>query len=463
MLRSRKINELDGSDADNHIPIVVTAGKDKPSSVRISVGRTPLQDHKAYILLSAIVLIVVRIYIKEHHRRFPWFVAFTFLSFPLILSLAVVIGYGDPLPHQRLISLGAVGAVIGNQLPRFISVFLVFGAVTVFHLASRPETTSREDNRGRLKAAQGAIFLTVVLLLENFFVWVVAATYGAGIDGSPERLQDNGQIMQRHLLHEMMGLTKKSMVHMRKIFNVQWALTASLGLTFGVLDLQMVKGRTVWGLALRTLLVLAALRAIRVVSFLLTVLPSQNPECYRQHFPPPPKDWYSWIEIGIRPQSHGGCNDLIISGHATVLTTFTCFATSVAGHKLVSIALWSMLTIDFLLEVYEGFHYSVDMWLGALIGCMMWRILAPVEEIDSQLSGTKLKALSSATRLEILTYATPAMAAYIDIIFVPHNYQSYLTIIFLLYAVIHAIRLGFTHFLQMELFTLMFLAITVWL
>jgi hypothetical protein len=454
MLRSRKGTELDGSDVEV-----------SPMSVEKKKGtRKPLAKYRASILISAVLLIAVRIYFNEGHRQPNWWIAFAFISFPVVLSLAVVVGYGNAQPHQRIIAFGAVGAVLGNQLPSFISVFIVFSGVTLFHLASRPDGQSKEDNQGRLKAALAAIFLTVVFLFDNFFVWVVAATYKPGIDGSPEPLQDNGQLIQKHILNQMLGLSKASVVHMRNILNVQWALAAALGVTFGVVDMQMVKGRTVWGLALRTILMLAALRAIRVISFLLTVLPSQNPNCYRHRFPPPPEDWFSWIEIGMRPQSHGGCNDLIVSGHATVLTTFCCFAASVAGHKLVSIALWSMLAIDFLMEVYEGFHYSVDMWLGALIGCMMWRILAPLEQIDSKVGASKkLKSLASAKLPEILAYSTPAVAAYIDIVFVPHNYQAYMTIGFLVYAVFHAIRKGFTHFLQMELFTLMFLALSIWL
>lgn len=465
-LRSRKGNESesDGSylDVAAEVPQLQ---KEKTTSTRFKLAQTIFINYRGIALVSVVLLSALTISVNESPKPNNWWFLLALLSVPVVLQLAVAAGYGNAQPHQRWIALATAGAVLGNQLPAFISVFFVFAGVTLCHLASRPDgITTAADNQGRLKAAMAAIFLTVVLLVDNFSVWVVAATYEPGIKGSPNPLQDNGQLVQIHLLNTVLGLSKRPVVLMRSIINAQWALTASISATFAVVDLKMVKNRTVWGVAIRALLTLAALRAIRVVSFLLTVLPSQNPNCYRHRFPPPPEDWMSWIEVGMRPQANGGCNDLVVSGHATVLTTFACMAASLAGHPLFTLSIWSMLAIDFSLEVYEGFHYSVDMWLGALIGAMMWRILAPLENIDSQVGvAKKLKPLSSATTSDVLAYATPALAAYIDIIFVPHNFKTYAVIGFLVFAVFQAVHKGFTHHLQHVLFCLMFIALGVWL
>ena len=229
-------------------------------------------------------------------------------------------------------------------------------------------------------------------------------------------------------------------------------------------------GRTLWGVCIRTCCALACLRAIRVVSFLITVLPSQNPRCYRQRFPvPPPEDWISWIQVGLRPAAHGGCNDLIISGHATVVTTFACVVTSVAGNVMLSVCLWSLLAIDFLIEVYEGFHYSVDMWLGVVLGTLIWRCLAPLETVDANTatssngSAVPTKLLSFTT-VEILSYAAPTVAAYSIVIVLQSQYQVYGILVFLAHVVVHVVRQrGFTHYVQHSLFCLLVCALTIFI
>lgn len=461
-LRLKKGKELElgcNHKADDTLAGSRLKGKQDKSSARIeNVG-------KEVLLASGVFLAVVTIYINQSPKPSNWWALLALFSIPLILSLAVAVGYGSSKPYQRWIALGTVSAVMGKQLPSFVSVFFVFAGVTLFHLASQPEgIVSAVDNQGRLKAAMAAIFLALVLLFDNFFVWVVAATYEPGIYGTPQPLQDNGRRVQQYILDDQLGLSKRLIVLLRSIVNAQWALAASFSVALGVVDLQMVKNRTFWGTTIRAIFMLAALRTIRVVSFLMTVLPSQNPDCYRHRFPPPPNDWVSWIEIGMRPQSHGGCNDLIVSGHSTVLTTFACLAASISGHPLFAISIWFMLFIDFCIEVYEGFHYSVDMWMGVLIGTMMWRIMAPLEKVDSQVDITKrFKPLQSVTTSDVVAYTTPALVAYIDVIIVAHDFHAYVIIVFVVFAGIQAIRKGFTHHLQHVLVCSMFLALCVWL
>ena len=62
-------------------------------------------------------------------------------------------------------------------------------------------------------------------------------------------------------------------------------------------------------------------RSIRTVAFMLTVLPSQRPGCYARRFPPVPDTWQSFLAVGFsKLRASGGCNDLVISGHATIYT-----------------------------------------------------------------------------------------------------------------------------------------------
>jgi hypothetical protein len=188
-----------------------------------------------------------------------------------------------------------------------------------------------------------------------------------------------------------------------------------------------------YGLARRAVLTLASARVLRTVSFLLTVLPSQVKSCYAQRFPPPPPpaDWPGWVRVGLLPASHGGCNDLIVSGHATVVATLACACTSVSEDPSFRLAVWCLVVMDFCVEVYEGFHYSVDMWLGLVLVCLLWRAMSWVE-FPSRAPGTGSVSAVPGTaspkpsqppparfapcvsRRDAVWYGVPALVAYLQ-------------------------------------------------
>ena len=102
--------------------------------------------------------------------------------------------------------------------------------------------------------------------------------------------------------------------------------------------------------------------------------------------------------------------------------------------------------------------------MGVLIGTMMWRIVAPLEKVDSQVDIAKrFKPLSSVTPSDVVAYATPALTAYIDVVIASHDFHAYVIIGFLVFAGFQALRKGFTHHLQHVLVCSMFLALCVWL
>jgi hypothetical protein len=90
-------------------------------------------------------------------------------------------------------------------------------------------------------------------------------------------------------------------------------------------------------------------------------------------------DTVAWLLVGVQPRSHGGCNDLIVSGHAVITSTLACVAVSVTNQVVFGVALWTMVVLDYAVEIYEGFHYSVDMWLGLVLVVLLWRVLRPLE------------------------------------------------------------------------------------
>merc|ERR1711957_272909 len=85
--------------------------------------------------------------------------------------------------------------------------------------------------------------------------------------------------------------------------------------------------------------------------------------------------------VGFLPSSRGGCNDLILSGHAIVTSTLGCAFTSTASNASFSIAAWTLIALDYSIEAYQGMHYSVDMWLGCIVTCLLWQLTKPLEDV----------------------------------------------------------------------------------
>jgi PAP2 superfamily C-terminal len=401
---------------------------------------------------------------KFANKPVNWWLLLSFITIPVVSVTSIALSM-KAASHERLIALAVIGAIFGNLFPKFISVFLVCSGMVLFALSTRPAHSiqhKRGNFRGQTLTVIAAVATSLSLLVENFFIWVVSATYVPSHKGSPQPLQDNGRLLLNFLTEGVMNLKRRDVVEIRGLMNVQWALVAAAFMAFVVAELQLLKKRTLLGLGLRALATFATVRMIRTISFLLTVLPSQNPRCYTQHFPMPPEDWISWFMVGMLPQTHGGCNDLIISGHACVTSSLACLATSAANNKCFTIALWSLLIIDFCIEVYEGFHYSVDMWMGGLITFLLWKSFAPLEdEIVSD--NREYLSLSSVTKEEFVLFLIPAFMAYVVIVVLPEEICNYFALGYIFFSAVYIFRKGFSHFIQHVLLCLLFLALAIYL
>jgi hypothetical protein len=311
--------------------------------------------------------VVMKFSFKSNSNLIAAIITAQVASLPVFLSLAIGLRITPTeLPHQRYIPLAAVATIVGNLLPTYLSSALANLAIVVFGLASRPvpqKQDSVEQIPGPLGTVFAAILMTSVLLVENFFIWVVSATYKESQDIStlPTPLQDNGQIILSHFFTSVLEMTKRNVVTLRNQINVEWILVSGLGLSLVALEMDGSRmRRSLWSVAKRALLTMAIARGIRTFSFLITVLPSQRQNCYFSHFPsPPPEDWIPWLMVGFTPQANGGCNDLIISGHATVTSTLACLVTSVVGKPMFTTAVWMLVAMDYMVEIFEGYHYSV--------------------------------------------------------------------------------------------------------
>jgi hypothetical protein len=301
--------------------------------------------------VSAILVLVATIAMFCYWIFNTWSRAYLLRCVTLV-PVALCLYSSAALARQRklecTIPLALVLTVVSAQLPSYLAVGIAAASIVAFGLATRPiqvdvEATSGKVSIGQVEnaGAKGVGPITVllavavviaVLLTENFLIWVVSATFEAGqnVRTEPPPLQDNGQRVLKYVLS---SLSKSQVVGLRRLWNTQWSLVSCLGASFAFVELQHARPtsttnqsghRTLFGLATRMAWTMAMARLVRTVSFLLTVLPSQVHNCYAQRFPvPPPTDWAAWVWVGLIPRSHGGCNDLIISGHATVTSSST--------------------------------------------------------------------------------------------------------------------------------------------
>ena len=414
-------------------------------------------------------------------------------TLPVLFTLAVGLGMSrnsrNDLPHQRYIPLAVASTIFASQLPIFLSYGMATAGIAIFGLSSRPveediatksndgvertAAASKSEEKGisgQLKAVFAVFVLIAVLLIENFFIWVVSASYKPSQNAStlPSPLQDNGQIALRYIFHNLLHLNKRDIVTVRNMMNVEAILVSGLGLSLVAIEVQGASmQRNLWSMAMRGVLTLAAARSIRTISFLITVVPSQNPMCYFSHFPMPPDDWYSWLKVGLIPQIDGGCNDLIISGHATVTSTLACVVTSVVGKPMFTTAIWMFVAMDYFVEIYEGFHYSVDMFLGVMLVNFLWSVLSWLEDPGEDKHAARQKRfhnLQDSTSLDIIQYVLPAIGSWIQLVgIIPHSYGNYSCVFYTLLVVFQIARFGFQQYSQHCLFCLLFMALGLFL
>ena len=141
--------------------------------------------------------------------------------------------------------------------------------------------------------------------------------------------------------------------------------------------------RRVFAIAARTCATIALARAIRVVSFMLTVVPNPKPGCYNRQFSDAPasyEDGWHLIEYGSsRIRGSGGCNDLIFSGHGVIyMSGFLCVATH--GISLGSFVVFLAMLHMSCKETLDQTHYGVDMFLAIAVTALSWRECHTVEK-----------------------------------------------------------------------------------
>ena len=283
--------------------------------------------------------------------------------------------------------------------------------------------------------------LIVELLVENEAVWIVSATDQRRHQKEPA-LQDNLALAVRWLVqwawqpftlsmgtpsttdegsalsHEATPTpttpsqaTTTSPLEQLLLYplgETAWFMFVVLALAFSVLWDQVPYSG--FGMMARYCWTICLSRIFRMVSFLLTVLPSPRPGCYQERFPEEPlqpQPWLEWLAIGFRElRGTGGCNDLLFSGHCSfwlqtclmyrafyrvrgvrdrpqqqqqqqqqhrMRPSRWCFSVvRWLPAKLLPYLLWTMLVHTAVRDVLEKQHYSVDMFLAVVVTWLVW-------------------------------------------------------------------------------------------
>jgi hypothetical protein len=162
-----------------------------------------------------------------------------------------------------------------------------------------------------------------------------------------------------------------------------------------------------------------------------------------------------------------------------------CIATSVSRDRIFAVALWSMIVLDYMVEIYEGFHYSVDMWLGIVLVTLLWHVLEPFEgssraangasrtPTDQALSKRKQKGQPLSTRY-LVAYIIPGLGAYLQIIVIPQQTANIMIVFYALSGVVVYIQFAakasdeytkqfYVHYAQHILLCLLFMALGIYL
>jgi hypothetical protein len=139
---------------------------------------------------------------------------------------------------------------------------------------------------------------------------------------------------------------------------------------------------------------------LRVVSFLITILPSPAGHCSRANFNPPETvaDIFFHFDVGR------GCSDLIFSSHQMYGLVAVCalhhylIVGNKNGNKLVKwifiLIGWTFVLIEAISIVRQRSHYSIDVWNALYAVPFAWMSIAYVFPNDVKVVTSDAKQLS---------------------------------------------------------------------
>ena len=143
-----------------------------------------------------------------------------------------------------------------------------------------------------------------------------------------------------------------------------------------------------------------------------------------------------------------------------------------------------MVVMDFMIEIYEGFHYSVDMWLGIVLVTLLWNVLQSFEGIpplskvaplDESVSLRSQQQQESLTIRCYVAYIVPGLVAYLQLIVISQDIANIVIVLYVMSAVFVYIQFAsrkrtnsylrrwYIHYAQHILLCLVFMALGIYL
>ena len=209
------------------------------------------------------------------------------------------------------------------------------------------------------------------------FVYYLAGVYGV-YGGPANQLVDLGFLALSPSIANLSFLPSNGCLYSVAIIAVGVACSPTFTTVFvgnaNVRSLHML-----W----RGLMVCSMSIILRVVSFLLTILPAPAPQCAEGEFDPPK----TASEIFFKFDTEKGCSDLIFSSHMMYGITACGIVTHylVQGMKRDDVTVrerwckYALIALCVSLVISEGFcivaqnrHYTVDVWTAAYAVPLVW-------------------------------------------------------------------------------------------
>ncbi|CAF4437690.1 unnamed protein product, partial [Rotaria sp. Silwood2] len=204
------------------------------------------------------------------------------------------------------------------------------------------------------KSIRDLVFMGIELLTENTMIQVIS-------------LLEHNRTPLRDLAEEYLSSANRTFVEFAYIGEDIYQVDTNTVLLLWVLYC-FLHGPTGLKVLQKGVRCLTIARAIRVITFSLTILPNPNPMC---NFTGPIDP------LNLSPG--GACNDLLYSGHVIVYTISALAVTILCSlypfgpfRLLIRLFIWIQVFQRMIRAVVEFHHYSVDMFLGLCVTLLIW-------------------------------------------------------------------------------------------
>ncbi|CAF1008499.1 unnamed protein product [Rotaria sp. Silwood1] len=231
----------------------------------------------------------------------------------------------------------------------FSLIFIINGFKDLWYDHVTPEIA-----KYAFKSIRDLLFMGIELLTENTMIQVIS-------------LLEHNRTPLRDLAEEYLSNVNRKFVDFAYIGENTYQVDTNSVLFLWIFYcfLHGPKGLKVLQKGVRCLTIA---RALRVITFSITILPNPNPKC---NFTGPINPF------NLSPG--GACNDLLYSGHVIVYTISALAVTILCSlypfgllRLLIRLFIWIQVVQRMIRAIVEFHHYSVDMFLGLCITLLIW-------------------------------------------------------------------------------------------